>query len=210
MFDSFLPNSPRKMQKAQQQADLEAEKRQVSYADQQQVMGAATNPQENQMYNMEQAERSDFLKWQQDLDDEQMDLIQTLLGCVIKEGEWVNIKKPMCNDIFVQEVLIPELRPFTSRNMINSNFNEQQILDNLKFTSNDIADAMSDNHDIYGIDFKNYDLIVRMIKNTMKSSAFRSLNGWTKRIDSTMIRRIEAMHDNTGQEIPKKKLFGLF
>jgi len=210
MFDSFLPNSPGKMQKAQQQADLEAEKRQVGYADQQQVMSAATNPQENQMYNMEQAERSDFLKWQQDLDDEQLNLIQTLLGSVIKEGEWVKIKEPMCNDIFIQEVLVPELRPFTSRNMINSNFNEQQILDNLKFTSNDIADAMSDNHDIYGIDFKNYDLIVRMIKNTMKSSAFRSLNGWTKRIDSTMIRRIEAMHDNTGQEITKKKLFGLF
>ena len=210
MFDSFLPNSPGKMQKAQQQADLAAEKRQVGYADQQQVMSAATNPQENQMYNMEQAERSDFLKWQQDLDDEQLNLIQTLLGSVIKEGEWVKIKEPMCNDIFIQEVLVPELRPFTSRNMINSNFNEQQILDNLKFTSNDIADAMSDNHDIYGIDFKNYDLIVRMIKNTMKSSAFRSLNGWTKRIDSTMIRRIEAMHDNTGQEIPKKKLFGLF
>lgn len=210
MIPKIFQNPEAQRARAMEAANLAAEKRQVGYTDQQQIMSAATNPQENQMYNMEQESRADFLKWQQDLDDEQMDLIRTLLGFAKDGGEWIKIEdQQMCNKTFIHEVIIPQFKPFLSRNMINSNFKEDQILDNLRNTSNDIADAMADNHDKYSIDFKNYDLVVRMIKNTMKSSAFRSLDGWTKKIDSTMIRRIEAMHD-TNQETPKKKFMGLF
>ena len=93
--------------------------------------------------------------------------------------------------------------------MINTNFSEKSILQDLKNTSNDIADVLTDNFDMYGIDFKNYDLITRLIKNTIKASIFRSLNGWTKKIDNTVTRRIEAMNDNYNGE-QRKKILGIF
>ena len=44
----------------------------------------------------------------------------------------------------------------------------------------------------------------------MTAAAYRSWNGWTKKIDSTMIKRIESMNEQQQQEVKQKGLWGLF
>ncbi len=165
-----------------------------------------------------QEERTDLLKWQQDLDIELQKLIHILKGEVCVDNGWARrtywregkkyFVRPMCNDKFIQEVVIPQCTPFLDRNIINTWYEEEQILNNLKLTCDDVTDAMCDHYDGYGIDFTDYDIVLRNIKNVIKPGAFRALKGWTKKIDSTIIRRIEQSSDN--QEKEKKGLMSVF
>jgi len=115
---------------------------------------------------------------------------------------------PLVNDLFIYEVVLPQCKPYISRNLINSNFTEKRILGMLRCTCNDIANAMADGWDRYGIRFENYDLVDRAIKNTIIPGPFRAQNGWTKKTDSTVTRRIENLNENPAMQ-EKKKLFGL-
>lgn len=153
--------------------------------------------------------KSDLIKWQQELDDELQNLVFTVLGFTIEDKILVKTDNSLCNKLFVQQVIIPQCRPYMSRNLINSNFTEERILLDLKCTCNDISDAMVDGFDKYCIKFTDYDLIMRMIKNTIKAGAFRALNGWTKRTDSTVIRRLESQTESVGGD-QNKKILGLF
>ena len=165
-----------------------------------------------------QEERTDLLKWQQDLDPELQKLIHTLKGETFVNSEWcprtfwkdgkLFNTRPMCNDKFIQEVVVPQCTPFLDRNIINTWYEEEQILSSLKFTCDDIVDAMCDHYDEYGIEFTDYDIVLRNIKNVIKPGAFRALKGWTKKIDSTIIRRIEQSSD--GQEKDKKGIMSVF
>jgi hypothetical protein len=76
----------------------------------------------------------------------------------------------------------------------------------LRSTCDDIVDAMADGHDRYGIHFENFDLVLRLIKNTIQPGTFRALKGWTKKMDSTMVKRIESENVNTGEK--KRSLMG--
>ena len=157
-----------------------------------------------------QEDRSDLLKWQQDLDPELQKLIHTLKGEIIINDTWTPRTfwkggkliraTPMCNDRFIQEVIVPQCSPFIDRNIINTYFEEIEILSNLKNTCDDIADAMCDHYDEYGIEFTNYDIIMRNIKNVIKPGAYRALKGWTKKIDSTIIRRVEQSNESENKE----------
>lgn len=80
----------------------------------------------------------------------------------------------------------------------------------LKNTMNTIADAMADGWDLYGIEFINYDLIDRLIKNIITPSPFRALNDGERRHQRTISKRIEAIQDNNGIVQQKKGLFGGF
>ena len=165
-----------------------------------------------------ETERTDLLKWQQDLDPELQKLIHNLKGETFINSEWqprtfwkdgkLFNARPMCNNKFIQEVVVPQCTPFLDRNIINTWYEEEQILNSLKFTCDDIVDAMSDHYDEYGIEFTDYDIVLRNIKNVIKPGAFRALKGWTKKIDSTIIRRIEQSND--GQEKEKKGLMSVF
>lgn len=153
--------------------------------------------------------KSDLLKWQQDLDGELIDLTNRLRGYtkdedgVFKIGEGV---EPLCNDKFIVDIVIPQCKPFISRNLINSTFTVEDILMSLKCTANDITANMADGYDIYDIKFQNYDVILRMIKNIIRAGAFRALNGFTKKVDSTIHKLIESKFENEGQQ---KRMFGI-
>lgn len=141
--------------------------------------------------------RSDLLKWQQDLGDELFDLIMSLKGYAKIAGEWKKVMdKPLCNDKFIYEVVVPQCKPYLSRNMINSRFDEKRILMRLKNTINCVADSMSDYWDRYGIDFINFDLVLETMKTVIIPGPFRALKGWTKKIDNSMNKRIEAFTDD--------------
>jgi hypothetical protein len=165
-----------------------------------------------------QEDRTDLLKWQQDLDPELQKLINTLKGNVLGDDGWVPRTfwkdgklvraRAMCNDRFIQEVVIPQCSPFLDRNIINTWYEETDILNNLRNTYDDIVDAMSDHYDEYGIEFTDYDIVLRNIKNVIRPGAYRALKGWTKKIDSTIIRRVEQSNDS--QEKDKKGMMSMF
>lgn len=174
------------------------------------IIANELNPAAEQMYREQQAERNDLLKWQQDLDSDVFDLVMQLQGYrlngnkyeyVLEEGE-----EPLCNSRFIHEVVIPNLKPFMGRNIINSNLDTNSIHLMLRSTADDIADAMADGFYRYKIDFCNFDIVLRMIKNTLIPSPYRALNGFTKKTDSTMSKMIE--NYTRGEE--KEKRLSLF
>lgn len=198
MFDSFFSgNSEAKMQEKVRKETMNFERQQDAMK---------VNVPEERLDYIQQESRSDLIKWQQDLDDELIELVMKLKGYSKHENGWIKVRdEPLCNDLFIDSVVIPQCKPFLSRNLINSNFKEESVLCSLKNTADDIADNMADGYDIYGIKFTNYNLVTRSIKNVITPGAFRALNGWTKRTDSTNFKRVESSFDNPQQ--PTRELF---
>jgi hypothetical protein len=200
MLDMFGINN-------EEQSQLQAEKRQMMFQREQNTQ-ALSLPEEKLELIHEQG-KSDLLKWQQDLDGELMDLVNRLRGYVMGEdGEYRREPGvvPLCNNKFIVDVVIPQCKPFLSRNLINSTFTEERILLDLKNTSNDIMSNMADGFDIYDMKFQNYDVILRMVKNVIKAGAFRALDGFTKKTDSTVHKMLESRFENQGQQ--NKRGFG--
>jgi len=204
MLDFIDPSA-----KKQRKEELEAEQRQMNFAREQNTMQSVQDSSDEMSYLQQQEFKADLLKWQQDLGDEGVNLILTLLGMEKINGKLTQVRESMCNEKFIYEVVKPQITPFTSRNLINSNYDEITILNDLKHTCNEIADAMADNYDDYDILFTNFDLILRLIKNTIKPGILRALKGWTKNTDSTIIKRIEAMHEQQSPQKNDNKILGI-
>ena len=203
MFEVF-----RNPQSKEEKRDAKNFKMQTDFAREQTLTGTAA--QEEQTEILEREIRTDLIKWQQDLDPELESLAFKLTGWVKRSGEWIKTEKtPLVNDKFMEDVVIVQLDPWLSKNLINSKFTEERILMNLKHTSNEIADNMADNFDAYDIQFTNFDLVLRVLKTTMQSSGFRALQGWTKNTDSKIIKRIESSHDHANMQEKKKGLFSV-
>ena len=189
---------------SEQKAELAAEKRQMAFQREQNVTTVTAPEEQTEIINQEG--KSDLLRWQQDLDPELESIAKRFTGWTKKDGEWVKSdgkNNPLCNNRFMNDVVEPQLEPFLTKNLINSNFTEERILLDLKHTANDIMANMADGYDLYDIDFQNYDLILRVLKNTMKSSAFRALNGWTKKQDSQIHKILESSFDNANSQQAK-------
>ena len=79
-------------------------------------------------------------------------------------------------------------------------------------TMNDIADAIADSWVVdksrYNIKFTDLDLIIRLVKNTIRPGAYRALHGFTKKTDSSAIKRIETSQENQ-TEVPKRNILGI-
>ena len=187
---------------------LKAEKRERNFQREQNTLDISTR--DDQTYFQDQESKVNLLMWQQNLDDDIKQLCYSLLGYGERNGKWMVIGKPMCNQEFIQEVVLRATKPFMGKNLINSNWSEKMILTRLKASADTVADAMSDGYDRYAIEFTKYDTILMDIKNTMTAAAYRSWNGWTKKIDSTMIKRIESMNEQQQQEVKQKGFWGLF
>lgn len=202
---------------AEERAIEKSEKRQMDFAREQTMMNAGTHPEDDKVYLETQEKRSDLIRWQQEMEEDMFKLILNFRGLKIDEhGEITRILDekgkpipPLCNWRFIHQVVEPKLRPFLSKNLINSRLDTYNILEMQRTTADDIVDMMADNWDVYGIDFVNFDGILRDIKNVMKASAWRAYQGWTKKVDSSMIKRLE--HEMYGEaEANKKRKFGIF
>lgn len=150
--------------------------------------------------------RNDLIRWQQDMEDELELMIHRLRGEAFVNGDWKEVSKPLCGEKFINQVIIPQCHPFLSRNIINTRFDERMILDTLKITLYSIVDAMADLYYQNEIEFANLDLVVNEIKNVITPAPFRALQGFTKKIDSSSIKRIEAFNEQM-QDQQKKGLF---
>ena len=178
--------------------------KQLDVSRQQSIMDATSR--DDQTALIEREERSDLLHWQQDLSDEMFELIHTLKNEALKDGSWIVKKRnvwkdgkacevkipPLCNDKFIDEVVIPQCKPFLNRNLFNTNLTEDFIYNQLKLTMKTIKNAMRDNFEFYDITFTNLDLVLRLIQNFCHPGIFRSLDGWNKKMDSTMFKSIES------------------
>ena len=189
LFDS-VPFGNTEEKRARKERELD--RQQVSDLE---TMKTASMDDQTQVYHQES--RSDVIRWQQELADELLNLIQILLGKHINEkGDWVETKHQLCNEVFIEEVIIPQCSPYLSRNLFNSNLEEKRILLNLRNTMHDIVNSMADNYNRYNIKFYNLDLVVRVIQNVINPSPFRAYKGFTKKMDSTMIKRLESFQDS--------------
>ena len=167
---------------------------------------------DDQTYLYDQEKKSDLLRWQQELGDELIECVQTLRGFAMNEnGIWIKVRKePLCNDKFIYDIVMPQCKPFLSRNLINSNLDEKRILKMLRFTMDTVTNVMAEGHDVYDIDFRDFDVIDMLITNVIMPAPFRALGGWTKRTDSTMSKRIEAFQETTQPQQKRGLMAGIF
>ena len=212
MFDEFYPNSDTavvKQQAAQQKVEMNFGREQMA----QQI--AATE------YGDADSNKSDLIRWQQQLDEE-LETIKYTLKNYVKQGEqWVpqqiiingeKVDSPqMLTDEGIQAVEA-EVRPFMSKNLINSNLDENRIRNTLKFTCKTITRIMGYNYDSYVVDPspQNMSHIRRVIKNNIIPGIFRSVNGWTKKQDNMVSRRVETFNDSQVGQQNAGKFGGLF
>ena len=154
--------------------------------------------------------RNNLLKWQQDLEDEleffKHELRGEVLTIVNGEKVWAALKEPMAKEKFIR-MIESQIKPFLSRNLINSNFTEKRILMMLRNTCDDIADLMASNWDTYGIDFCYWDDIIRQTKNIIIASPFRAMNDGQRKHDRSIIKRIEATNESPQKQSTRRGIF---
>ena len=112
ILEMFNPPNEGKEMEQQEQRHMQFQKEQNAVA--------VTAPEE-QTEIMNQEGKSDLLKWQQDLDPELETITFRLTGWTKRGGEWVKTdRRPLCNELFMNDVVAPQLEPFLTKNLINS------------------------------------------------------------------------------------------
>ena len=166
-----------------------------------------------------QNQKSDLIRWQQEFNEELENLKHELLSEVKTSKGWERktykeydentrtyvLKEvtPLCSQEFAEKLIRIAVKPWLNKNAVNSNLSEKTILKMLRNTHNDVVGAISDGWGLHGIkSLDDANQITRMIKNYVDPAAFRALEGWTKRTDSTMIKRIESQQDVVNQQQP--------
>ena len=205
MFGFLNKNNEEKMQ-------LAAESRAMNFNREQGILQPSI--QESQTELLAQEGKSDLIKWQQELEEDLFKLCCKLTGWKESSDDKGNkifkhTGRALCNDLFIDNVVVPELSPYLNKNFINSVLQEERILKMLEHTANSICDNMSDNFDNYDIEFVNYDIVLQALKDFLTPAAYRAKDGFTKIKDSTIMKRIESTSENIGQQNQKKGLFGM-
>jgi hypothetical protein len=194
---------------------IAAEKREQNFA--REMKTAETQHSDDSTYLETQTQKSDLIRWQQEFDAELENLKHELLSEVKTSKGWeqkaykefdsekrVYVEKrvsPLCSVEFAEKIIRVAVRPWLNKNAVNSHLSEKTILKMLRNTHNDIVGAISDSWGYNGINsLDDANNICRMIKNYIDPAAYRSLEGWTKRTDSTMIKRIESQQDVINQQ----------
>jgi hypothetical protein len=208
MFD-FLNN--------EQAAMEQAEKKEKDFVRERDSFNQASH--DDAAYLETQERKSDLLRWQQEFGDELDGLYHELLSEEKKGKEWdPNLKTyvekdvpPLCNSNFAEKVIRISVKPWLNKNAVNSNLDEKTIIKMLRNTHNDVVGAISDGWGMHGIQsIDDANTIARMLKNYTDPAAFRAWNGWTKKMDSSMIKRIESQQEMSGEKPQNKGLLGLF
>lgn len=218
MFDFLKQNN----EKAEA---LSAEKREKEFIKERDTFAAANAASSDAAYMESQDRKSDLLRWQQEFQQEIDELYHELLAEeYTKEGwkpkkykEWDAANKvyverevtPLCSSSFAEKIIRLAVKPWQNKSAVNSNLTEKVIIKMLRNTHNDIVGAISDGWGSHGI--KNIDdanAICRMFKNLTDPAAYRALNGWTKRTDSSMIKRIESQQETAQLQQQNKGFIG--
>lgn len=191
-----LGNAERKFQ--EEQADKERKFQKGLTREDSILKVAAADSQHEEIQNKE------LIRWQQEMSQELAEVVYKLKGLVQNaQGDWIEPSKrePLANDLFINNIVVSECKPYLSKNFINSNMDENRLLIKIKGTMKSITNSMADGYDRFEIKFIDYDIILDIIKGLIVPAAYRAINGWTKRTDSTITKSIHAVMENPhGQE----------
>lgn len=217
MFD-FLKNN----EKAEA---LASEKREKDFIRERDTFNSAST--DDGAYMESQDRKSDLLRWQQEFNNELNELYHELLNERKTKDGWepkkykefdatkrVYVERtipPLCSPEFAEKLLRIAVKPWLNKNAVNSNLDEKVIVKMLRNTHNDVVGAISDGWGLHGINsIDDANAITRMIKNFTDPAAYRALNGWTKKMDSSMIKRIESQQEMAQTQQQNKGVWGLF
>jgi len=176
-----------------------------------------THPQatDEQIFLEQKKEQADLVKWQQNLRPEAIQFLHDIKREILVQGDidkgtdtWERIpgSSPMANDLFIVD-LISYARPYLSKNLMMSNYTEDRILRNLKGTLWSLRVHLLQNRQKYDIHKTDMEYIVRLFKNFIDATPFRSLQQGERKWLGTINKRIETV---SNQPLPKKKgLFGM-
>jgi len=223
MFETFKTKDPEKVNRDHE-----------SRMTREQLAGRSAEELNDQIGLAQQDGRQDLIKWQQELSDELDEFSNNLRNKVWDEHsrKWVSktdykrdkngmavfkpdgtpeiIKvPPLMNELGVN-ALQGYIRPFLSRNLINSNLSEDQALGLLLNTSNDLSGDIAYNHEIYEMNEQELTKIMRLFKNYAIPAPFRAINGWNKKMDTTMSKRVESFTETGEKEREKNGLWNMF
>lgn len=169
----------------------------------------------------ERESRTDLLRWQQDLQDEVINLKMQLRNMEINETGTKWIKKqcrikntlqpmpPMLNETGIS-TLTGIATPLLSRNLINSNMLDEDIRGMLRRTCDTLVNSLAYYGEEWEAEFGNYSTIIRTIKNSIIPTAFRAKDGWTKKIDSTISKRFEGYSEVGEKQNQNKGILSKF
>jgi len=156
-----------------------------------------------------QQQKSDLIRWQQDLAPEiQMLIHKVKREVMVGEDIWKTPEgiKPIANDTFILDMVgLVELS--TSKNLINANYSEDRILTSLKSTLFDFRCMLQENRVFYNIKKEDMHLIVRLFKNAIEPTYWRCWNNGERKHTGEFSKRVEV---HTDQRMPEKSkgLFG--
>lgn len=145
----------------------------------------------------------ELIRWQQEMNPELAEVVFKLKGWIQdQKGNWIEPKdcEPLANDLFINNIVVSECKPYLSKNFINSNMDETRLLIKLKGTMKSITNSMADGYDRFSIKFTDYDVVLDIIKGLIVPAAYRAVNGWTKKTDSTITKSIHTVMDNPKEE----------
>jgi len=164
---------------------------------------------DEQIYLEQQQQRSDLIKWQQDLAPEMKILVHKIRReQEVSEGTWKTPEgmKPIANEVFIFDMLgLVDLA--TSKNLINSNYSEERVLMSLKSTLFDFRCMLQEKREFYKIEKSDMHLIIRLFKNAVEPTYWRCWNNGERKYAGEFNKRVEVHSDSP--EVKKKGLFGM-
>lgn len=178
------------------------------------------------LYMQRKEVTNDLTRWQQDLQDEEERLIRYVNREFLNaNNEWERMTEPtgeyesvQGKNLPVHRYMIPMmneqgvsmirtvLMPLTSRNLMMSNYKEEQIyvkLRNIVFT---FINHLALHYDTYDIRKEDLPVILRMFKDTIEPAHWRSLQQGERHFLNTIQKRVEAISTSAQ---PEKKSRGL-
>jgi len=193
--------------------DIAAEKRHQKFTKEGQLFEAAM--QDDQEFYSQQQQRSDLVRWQQDLEEEIDQMSHDFKNEILIEGKWKRQNflvgydqegnsiyhelPPVMNDLGISRIK-SYLRPLLSRNLINSNYSEERIYTNLRNIIQTIILHLRDNYYIYEIRKQDLSWIVRQIKSFAEPTMWRCWNNGERKYLTTIHKHIEAHNESSNQQ----------
>lgn len=182
-------------QDSEQKMMLDQERRSMNFQRENLGIQVGSSSPDDGALMQELTQQNDLVRWQQDLNDELAQLLHDLRRerQTTNEG-WKRPDKlqPLLNDSGVAMVE-EQLRPLLSRNMINTNLNEDQIMNMLRFTCRSIRQNLMNNYDEYQMNPLQYRNIMRLIKNAIIPTPNRALNNGERVYTRTFNKRVETI-----------------
>lgn len=215
MFESFFQG-----QGNHAKAERDSEKRQIDANREFTAINASAA--EYQAEREEQERKVDLIKWQQEFDPSRLKHALRNEQYIEEDGiwikkqefdgnEWIDMPALMTEEgISATENAISSFIGDNAKNLINTSLDEKQIVNILVYSCKDLVHIFQYNYDRYFVrpTPSNMTLALRIIKNEIKATPFRALNGFTKRQDNTAIKRVETFADSSHQN-EKRNMFGL-